>query len=86
MLLTRRTQSFRLAILAFLAIAISSFLSEANAQPGKGRGQGFRGGQGRGQGLQGKGPGAEQHDDRHAADRDVFQYLLTNHAKRVRSA
>jgi intracellular sulfur oxidation DsrE/DsrF family protein len=53
----------------------------ATAQPGPGRGQGFRGGQGPGQGVQGRGPRAEQHDDRHNADRDVFQFLLANHEK-----
>lgn len=30
---------------------------------------------------QGRGHGAEQHDQRHNADREVFQYLLANHGK-----
>jgi uncharacterized protein len=51
------------------------------AQPGPGRGQGFRGGQGGGRGAQQATAGAEQHDDRHDADREVFQFLLSNHDK-----
>ncbi len=31
--------------------------------------------------MQGKGQGAEQHDDRHDADHEVFQFLLSNHDK-----
>jgi intracellular sulfur oxidation DsrE/DsrF family protein len=53
--------------------------------PGQGQGKGFRGGQGQLQGqLQGnqmRGHGPEQHDDRHEADHEVFQFLLTNHEK-----
>jgi uncharacterized protein len=87
-----RTQILRLATLTFVGLATLTFISEAQAQPGQGRGQGFRGeqgqggpgrvqGQGRGQGLPGRGFGAEQHDERHDADHEVFQYLLTNHEK-----
>jgi uncharacterized protein len=86
---------FRLASLIFVGFATLTFIGEAQAQPGQGRGQGFRGGQGpggpgqggpgRSQGMQGRGLGAEQdgalHDDRHDADREVFQFLLTNHEK-----
>lgn len=93
------TQKSRLATLASLALTafVTMLIStEAIAQPGQGRGQGFRGGQGqggpgngglghggpgRGLGMQGKGPGAEQHDDRHDSDREVFQFLLTHHEK-----
>ncbi len=64
---------------AFVLVAVAIMVNVAQAQPGFGRGQGFRGG--RGQGMQGKGQGAEQHDDRHDADREVFQFLLSNHDK-----
>lgn len=79
-------QFFRLATGAFVAFATLSVTIDAQAQPGQGRGPGFRGGPGqggpgRGPGMQGKRPGAEQHDDRHNADHEVFQYLLTNHSK-----
>lgn len=79
-------QLFRFATVALVGFATLASLSEAQAQPGQGRGQGFRGGQGqsgpsRGQGVQGREIGAEQHDDRHEADREVFQFLLTNHEK-----
>jgi intracellular sulfur oxidation DsrE/DsrF family protein len=77
-------------------LALTFLANSLYAQPGPGRGQGFRGGQapanpgqgqgrglgfGRGQGLQGKGSEEEQHDERHDADRTVFQFLLTNHDK-----
>ena len=67
----------KLAALVLVTVAI--MVNVAQAQPGPGRGQGFRGG--RGQGMQGRGQGAEQLDDRHKADRDVFQFLLSNHEK-----
>lgn len=75
-----------LSTLACVGFATLTFLSEAHAQPGQGRGHGFRGGQGpggpgRAQGMHGKGLAAEQHDDRHDADRDLFHFLLTNHEK-----
>ncbi|MFM2003861.1 MAG: hypothetical protein RI963_3287 [Planctomycetota bacterium] len=82
--------------LAFVASLAWMATGDVQAQPGPGRGQGFRGGMGpggpgfggpgfggpgRGRGMQGKGPGGEQHDERHDADRDVFHFLLTNHEK-----
>lgn len=45
------------------------------AQPGPGRGAG-----GKGPGGKGRGPG-RGHDERHEADHEVFQFLLTNHKK-----
>lgn len=72
--------------LALVFIVTISISNDAFAQPGQGRGQGFRGGRGpngpgRGQGMQGRGHAAEQHDDRHSADQAVFHYLLANHDK-----
>ena len=64
---------------ALVLVAVAIMANVAQAQPGPGRGQGFRGG--RGPGMQGRGQGAEQHDARHDADRDVFQFLLSNHDK-----
>ena len=64
---------------ALVLVAVAIMVNVAQAQPGPGRGQGFRGG--RGPGMQGKGQGAEQHDDRHDADHEVFQFLLSNHDK-----
>lgn len=66
----------KLTASVFVLLAITA--NVAFAQPGSGRGQGFRGG--RGPGVQARGP-AEQHDDRHDADREVFQFLLSNHDK-----
>jgi intracellular sulfur oxidation DsrE/DsrF family protein len=87
----QHSQWVKLACLTLMALVTISVSSEAFAQPGQGRGQGFRGGQGpagtgpggpgRGQGMQGRGHGAEQHDERHNADQEVFQYLLANHEK-----
>lgn len=62
---------------ALVLVTVAIMVNVAQAQPGPGRGQGFRGGQG----IQGRGQGAEQLDDRHDADRDVFQFLLSNHDK-----
>lgn len=77
--------------LAFVASLAWMATGDVQAQPGPGRGQGFRGGMGpggpgfggpgRGRGMQGRGPGGEQHDERHDADRDVFHFLLTNYEK-----
>jgi uncharacterized protein len=72
-----RIKLMKLSALALATVAI--MVSVAQAQPGPGRGQGFRGG--RGPGMQGKRQGAEQYDDRHDADREVFQFLLSNHDK-----
>ena len=76
-----RITRLRLLTLAIVILNVMTCFSEANAQPGQGRGQGFRGGQGRGPGMQGRGLDGEQHDERHDADREVFQYLLANHEK-----
>jgi uncharacterized protein len=81
-----RTQLVRLATLAFVVFPTLAFTSEAQSQPRTRGGPGFRsgkgqGGPGRGQGMQARGLGAEQHDERHEADHEVFQYLLTNHEK-----
>lgn len=91
MSVTYKAPLLQLVTMALVGLASQSFLNDANAQPGQGRGLGFRGGQGtggpghggpgRGPGMQGNGPGAEQHDDRHDSDREVFQFLLTNHEK-----
>jgi len=83
--------------LSCVVLAVAILANSAAAQndpgqgPGHGRGQGqgqgkgFRGGQGQiqgqPQGNQMRGHGAEQHDDRHEADHEVFQFLLTNHEK-----
>lgn len=67
----------KLSALFFVTVAIIA--NVAQAQPGPGRGQGFQGG--RGQGMHGRGHGAEQLDDRHDADREIFQFLLSNHDK-----
>lgn len=64
---------------AFVFVTLAIMVNFAQAQPGPGNGQGFRGG--RGAGMQGHFQGAEQHDDRHDADRNVFQFLLSNHDK-----
>ncbi len=64
---------------ALVLVTVAIMVNAAQAQPGPGRGQGFRGG--RGQGLQDRGQRAEQLDDRHDADREVFQFLLNNHDK-----
>jgi intracellular sulfur oxidation DsrE/DsrF family protein len=92
----KRTSFLRLTTGALVGLACLSYMSDINAQSGQGRGQGFRGGQGpggpgnggpgkggpgRGPGMHGKRPGADLHDDRHDSDRDVFQFLLTNHEK-----
>ncbi|MEM9587434.1 MAG: DsrE family protein [Planctomycetota bacterium] len=59
----------------------------AQRGPGQGRGQGFRGGRGPGVGHHGLGGpdtvphGGHAHDQRHDADREVFQFLLSNHKK-----
>jgi uncharacterized protein len=81
-----RTIGCRFTALAILVGTVMTSVSEAVAQSGQGRGQGIRGGQGpgglgRGQGMQGRVLGAEQHDQRHNADQEVFQYLLANHDK-----
>jgi uncharacterized protein len=81
------TISYRFTAGVILIASLMTCVSEAIAQQGQGRGQGFGGGQGpgggpgRGQGLQARGLGAEQHDQRHNADQQVFQYLLANHEK-----
>lgn len=76
----------RLASIVATLFAMSTVFCEAQAQPGQGRGQGFRGG--RGQSIPGRNQSTpseqlstQQHDDRHDADRDVFQFLLANHDK-----
>ena len=87
---TNKPPLLRLIAMALVGLASLSLLSDVNAQSGQGRGLGFRGGQGPGRGGPGRGPsmygkgqgaGAEQHDDRHDSDREVFQFLLTNHEK-----
>ncbi len=50
---------------------------------GPGRGRGFGRGLGRGFGRGAGGPGAGQ-DDRHQADHELFQFLLSNHEKITR--
>lgn len=79
MLVSHRTPFSYLASLALCALTMLFLPSEAYAQLGQGRGQGFRGGQGKG--VPERGPGAQERDDRFAADREVFQFLLTNHDK-----
>ncbi len=69
----------KLSALALVTVAI--LVNVAQAQPGPGRGQGFRGGRGMQGNGQGNGQVAEQHDNRHDADREVFQFLLSNHDK-----
>ena len=85
MLASHRSLPSYLAGLAIFTLTTLAILGDVHAQPGQGRGQGFRGSQGfrggQGQGQPGRGPGAQQHDDRHDADHEVFQFLLTNHEK-----
>jgi len=55
--------------------AASSVLAQNG--PGNGRGHGFRGGRGPGNASGMRQPAGQRgHDDRHDADREVFQYLL----------
>ena len=71
-----------LANISIVLLLTHASIGELQAQPGQGRG--FRGGRGANSqkpNTQGPSNIAEQHDDRHNADRDVFQFLLTNHAK-----
>ncbi|QEF96457.1 DsrE/DsrF-like family protein [Stieleria maiorica] len=71
----------RSALLVF-TVALSLMIVEpVFAQSGPGQGRGFRGG--RGPGFQGgRGPGqAHGQDERHDADHEVFQFLLSNHDK-----
>lgn len=83
-----RTRIVELA-LAIVGLTCLVCSGELRAQPGLGQGQGFRGGQnqtgpahgGAGRGMHGRGMHAEQHDERHEADREVFQFLLSNHEK-----
>jgi intracellular sulfur oxidation DsrE/DsrF family protein len=55
-----------------------------DAGHGPGRGPGFGRGAGRGPGF-GRGQGGHGPDDRHEADHEVFQFLLTNHKKITRT-
>ena len=83
MLVNHKTPFAYLISLALCALTTLFFPSESYGQPGQMRGQGFRGGQGKG--MHGTGPGAQERDDRFDADREVFQFLLTNHEKIKRS-
>lgn len=74
-----RSRLSHLASLALCALITLLVVNDSFAQPGGGRGRGFRGGQG--QDAPAKENGSDQHDDHHDADRDVFQFLLTNHDK-----
>ncbi len=76
---SHRSRLSNLARLAVCALITLFLVNDVFAQPGVGRGRGFRGGQG--QNASEKENGSEHHDDRHDADRDVFQFLLINHNK-----
>ncbi|OYP36595.1 DsrE family protein [Rhodopirellula sp. MGV] len=85
-------RSFTLIVIIATAFPAISFAQQGpgrgfrgGGQPGAGRGMG-RGLGGPGFGGRGAGGGAAQaeshgHDERHDADRDVFQFLLQNHTK-----
>jgi hypothetical protein len=75
---TEKGDMMRLLLVSLVAVLLLGDVLYAQGGPGRGRGfQGGRGPGGRGQG----GPG--QHDERHAADQEVFHYLLSNH-KQIR--
>lgn len=69
-----------------IVLLVSAMFAEPVLSQGRGRGRGFGGGKGPVAGqdgaLRANGQGAQHgQDDRHAADREVFQFLLQNHDK-----